>query len=168
MSNVLLVGWKEFEQKANKMSTVLTQQIEGNVADAAAEWEELAKSSAPKDQGFLVQNITNARINSLNYEVVSPAAYSAYMEWGTKTQVSVPAEYTEYASLFQGQGISGNAKEMIYAWCQRVGIPKERWFWVFRSIMQKGVKPHPFFFIQKPIVEEHLINNINNILTTEH
>lgn len=97
-------------------------------------------------------------------EVVSPAEYSAYVEWGTKTRVSVPPELQSYAAQFRGGKGAGDAKKMIYAWMDRVGVPKDRQWVVFISIITKGIHPHPFFFIQKPVVEKQLIGDIKAIL----
>lgn len=36
------------------------------------------------------------------------------------------------------------------------------------SIMKYGVHPHPFFFIQMPIVSKDLFSNVDKILKTEH
>ncbi len=91
------------------------------------------------------------------------------MEWGTKTKVKVPADIATYASQFRGGGSSGgNVKLKIFEWMKRVGIPPERQYFVFISIITKGISPHPFFFIQRPIVEKALFTGVNNILKTEH
>jgi hypothetical protein len=98
--------------------------------------------------------------------VISAAEYSAYMEWGTKTLARVPAELSTYAAQFKGGGKGGDAKKMIYAWCARVGVPKELWYFVFLKIMRVGVRPQPYFFVHKPVIQNQLVNDLKQIIET--
>lgn len=134
------------------------------VLDAAKTWEERAKLAAPHDQGRLRSEIRGDKTGPMRAEVVSPVDYSPYIEWGTKTRVSVPAELQAYAQQFRTKG-SGDAKRMIYAWLARVGVPKDRQWIVFISIITKGIHPHPFFFVQKPIVEKQFLGDLRLILS---
>lgn len=171
MPNVVtLTGFKEFEAKLKKMPDILKSEVSGEVRSAAEEWALLAKQAAPKDLGFLAGQIDAKHGNDKEMfsEVVSNANYSAYMEWGTKSKVSVPADLQAYAAQFKGGGGKGLTKELIYAWAKRVGIPEQYWWPVFISIVRKGVKPHPFFFIQKPIIEKILFAGVKKIVETEH
>jgi len=165
---ITLTGFKEFEEKLKRMPDILASEVDGECGAAAKEWDELAKLMAPKDVGFLVGGISNYRKEKMWWEVTSKANYSAYMEWGTKSRVSVPADLTAYASQFKGGGGKGLTKEFIYAWCKRKGIPENAWWPIFISIVTKGVKPQPFFFIQVPIVEKGLFSKVDKILKTEH
>lgn len=168
-TTITLTGWKEFEAKAKNMPKVLMDELDGECEDAARVWAGLAKRDAPKDQGFLAGLISSQKIKQGEYETVSAAEYSAWQEWGTKSRVQVPAEISGYASQFRGGGSrSGNAKAMIYAWMERVGVPPEFRWPTFISIITKGIHPHPFFFIQVPIVEKQFITNAQKILNTEH
>jgi hypothetical protein len=163
-NSITLKGFSEFERKLKNLPDQIKGEVDAVVQDAGDSWEDLAKSSAPTDQGLLKGSITNERIGLMANEVVSSAEYSAYVEWGTKTRVSVPPELQSYAAQFRGGKGAGDAKKMIYAWMDRVGVPKDRQWVVFISIVTKGIHPHPFFFIQKPIVEKQLIGDIKAIL----
>lgn len=167
-TTVTLTGWKEFEAKAKNLPKVLMEEIDGEVRYAAEYWAGLSKRDAPKDVGFLAGGIDAKHISEGISEVVSNADYSAYMEWGTKTRVKVPGDLQTYASQFKGKGNGGDMKKMILAWCERKGISKEYWYPIFLSIIRKGVHPHPFFFIQVPLVEKQLFTNVQKILNTEH
>lgn len=168
MNSITLTGWKEFADKAARLPKVLLREIDGECEDGARQWATLAKQDAPKDQGFLVGQISSLKVAQGHYETVSPAEYSAYVEWGTKTRVRVPAELQSYAAEFRGGKGQGNAKRMIFAWMNRVGVPKDKQWIVFYSIITKGIRPHPYFFPQKPIVEKSLIQNLKAIINTEH
>ena len=166
-SKIELKGFKEFQAKLKDAPKKLFSEVDGEVEDAANTWTGFAKRDAPKDMGFLARGIEPKKVKEMHYEVDSNAEYSAYVEWGTGTKVSVPSGLQSYASQFKGKGGSAeDAKKMIYAWMERVGIPKEKQWAVFISIMTNGTKPHPFFFIQRPIVEKELFKNVENILNT--
>lgn len=168
-TSITLSGWKEFGAKCKNMAAILQQEVGGEVRDAAEYWVGLAKRDAPKDIGTLAGLIDAEHISPMHSEVTSHAEYSAYMEWGTKTRVRVPADLQGYANQFRGGGLEkGNAKRFIFAWMNRVGVPKEYQWPTFLSIIIKGVHPHPFFFIQVPIVEKQLFANVQKILNTEH
>jgi hypothetical protein len=168
-ANITLSGFKEFADKCNNLPAQLAEEIDGEVEDAARLWESGAINDAPVDQGFLKAGITKDKTDNGEWNITSNAEYSAFIEWGTKTRVNVPAELQAYAVTFRGGGSrGGNAKILIYAWMDRVGVPKQFQFITFISIITKGIHPHPFFFIQEPIVEQQLLTNVRNILNTEH
>lgn len=132
-------GWGVFLDKVQSLPQILFDEIDGECMDAAGYWEDLAKMSAPKDTGRLSQNISNYRVSLMHYEVVDPIEYAAYREWGTGSLVSVPEEYTDYAIQFKGKGI------------KRINS-----------------RPQPYFFIQQPIVQKYLFDNITKVLNAEH
>ncbi len=167
MTSIRTIGFKEFEQKLNKLPVNINNRMGAYCYDAIKEWEGKAKRSAPKDQGFLAGKISSGMTSEMSGEVVSPEDYSAYLEWGTKTRVNVPADMQAYAAQFKGGNGRKGAKEMIYDWCKRVGIKKEAWWFVYLSIMIKGVKPHPFFFIHKTEIQNKLNNKVQKYLGTQ-
>lgn len=168
-TSITLTGFKEFEAKLKAMSAILKSEIDGETEAAGKFWATRAKQDAPVDIGFLKGQITSRKVRDMESEVTSAANYSAYLEWGTKTRVQVPADLQPYAEQFRGgRPGAGNAKKMIYAWMERVGIPKEFQWIVFFSIIIKGIHPHPYFFIQRPIVQALLDKNVTTILNTEH
>jgi hypothetical protein len=140
VTSVKLSGFKEFEAKLATLDRVLFEEIDGECEFAAEEWKELAKlATNPNiDTGRLHQSITAYRVSQMNYEVVSPMEYSAYLEWGTGTKVSVPADLIKYAIQFKG----------------------------FKSVI--GSRPYPFFFPQASIVRKNLFDKVKNILETTH
>lgn len=168
-NTVTLTGFDEFSRKMENLPKVIEEEVSEEIKFAAKDWEGRATRSAPADQGRLRGAIKGFVIHPLEAEVVVNVEYAPYIEWGTKTKVRVPADIAGYAAQFRGaRAGAGNAKRMIYAWMKRVGIAEEFWWPVFHSIITKGIKPHPFFFIQRPIIEKELIAHIKNILKTEH
>lgn len=169
MANTInLTGFDEFARKMQNLPKVIEKEVTAEIGFAAKDWEARASRSAPVDQGRLRSAIRGFVVAPLNAEVVVNIDYAAYVEWGTKTRVRVPASIASYAAQFRGGRGAGNAKRFIYAWMKRVGIPEEFWWPVFHSIITKGIKPHPFFFIQKPIIEKELVGRVKNILNEPH
>lgn len=150
------------------MPDTLQEEFAGEVEFSAERWAQLSKAAAPKDQGFLSQKISPAKVNDLEWDVISPQFYSPYLEFGTKSKVNIPVGLESYAAEFKGKTGEKGARIMIYAWMDRVGIPKERQWIVFISIMRTGIKAHPFLFIQEPAIEKEFIGHLQNIVDTEH
>lgn len=166
-NNITLKGFDLFGRKLKDLPEDVLNEVDYVVKLSGELWEERAKMDAPVDQGFLRGQIKSDQVLKLKNEVTSPAEYSAYIEWGTKLQVNVPSELQAYANQFKGRGAGGgDPKKMIYDWAARVGIPPEKRFFVFLSIMKKGIRPHPFFFIQSTIVEKQMVKDIKQILET--
>lgn len=134
---------------------------------AGGTWEQKAKQAAPKDQGRLVNEIRSVKRAQLKHEVVVNSEQAPWMEWGTKRRVRVPSDLTAYAATFKGKYTKGkvSAKKAIFEWCKRKGIDKKAWYSIYRSIMVNGVKPHPFFFIQRPAVQKQLLQDLRDVLT---
>lgn len=164
-NQVTLKGFDEFQRKLKALPPQLKKQAGALVYDAAQLWEEKAKLDAPKDQGRLVGMIRAKKVAEMTSETVSAADYSAYIEWGTKSRVRVPAELASYAQQWKGVTAPGGAKA-IYEWCMRVGIPQNAWVFVYLSIMRNGIYAHPFFFKQMPFVQKQLVSDIEFMLNT--
>lgn len=185
-TTVTISGFKEFADKCKNISENMVQELDEAAKFAAATWEERAKLDAPKDVGFLAGGISSTQIRLGEYEIVSAKEYSAYMEWGTKGKVHVPAELSAYASQFKGKGV-GDYYDFLNAildWVKRKGLStvinsytgkkvggkaaKENLVVLAEaialSILKKGVNPHPFFFIQKPLVEKQFLSDIRQIM----
>lgn len=132
------IGFTEFVQKLNNLPSEIKEEASGYVYDGIKYWEQLAKSDAPVDKGPLRQNIRGEMTGELSAEIVNPIEYAPYVEWGTGTRVSVPADLQAYALTFK--------KEKITI----------------------GRYPHPYFFIQRPLVEKKIIDDLTKLVNTEH
>lgn len=152
--SVTIIGFKEYGRKLRDYPKVLRQRIDAEVEDLALDWVERAIASAPADEGFL-RNGISAYKQGTSWYVVSRAAYSAYMEWGTRSLVQVPAELSNYAQQFKGKSFGSFADMLIAirAWVKRKGIDEEFAFIIALKILRVGVRPHPFFFIHKAAIE---------------
>lgn len=142
----------------------IKQQISFEIMDVSNEMVNSAVSDAPRDQGILVNSITARKTDDLNYEVTCPVDYAPFVEFGTKSKVQIPSGLQEIASQFRGQKSAVKAKDMIFEWCRRKGLPEESWYPVYRSIMVNGIQPRPFFFKQVEPARKALIENIKRLL----
>lgn len=114
---------------------------------AADEMVDLSVNDAPVDEGLLRGGISKQSLGVMDYKVVSPEEYAAFIEFGTRARVQIPAGLEEIAAQFKSIGGSGEAaKQAIYDWCKRKGIEQDRWWAVFISVMTNGIHPHPYFF----------------------
>ena len=190
MINVNIIGYKQFQDSLKKMPATLRKEVGARVKASADQFRDLAIKDAPANVGFLRSQITvkEPTDGSLRYEVVSGSKYSAPMEFGTKSKFT-PIPGID-ASEFKGQPSGGSYYEFlnnILDWVKRKGIggkyrgsiaagnvtlskkkqdtlvkTAEAIAW---SILKNGVKPHPFFFKQIPIVRRDLFRKIRNILS---
>lgn len=165
-ANTTISGFKEFADKCNKLPAELLHDFDEAAEFAAADWELKAKQDAPKDIGFLAGGISHKKNKPGDWEVVSAAEYSAYMEWGTRGKARVPADLAAYAAQFKGPTGQADAKKFIFAWAKRVGLPEDAWWPVYISIMVNGVNPHPYFFVQQPVIETQFIKDLKQIIET--
>lgn len=86
--------------------------------------------------------------NRLSAKVWTNVEYAPYVEFGTKSKVSVPAEIMQYASQFMGstKGTFKDLVEQIKLWCKRKGIPPEAAFPIALEIAIVGSNPHPHLY----------------------
>lgn len=174
--SITITGLGELRARLANAQRNITNQISTELKDGANAIAFEAKSRAPGDQGILQQLISVANIDPLNFEVVSGADYSPYVEFGTLTQVSIPPGLEEYAAQFKGDFASGTysegsglaAWEAISAWCERHGIEKEAWYAIYLTVIKVGVKPHPFFFPavnhQSPIIIDKVNKALDSVI----
>ena len=85
--------------------------------------------------GTLLKGISSRRSAPLQWEVVSSAEYSAFVEFGTGAYVKVPSGLENYAIQFKGRGI------------REVSLPAR-----------------PYFFPAFYAVKKKLLDNIRNAL----
>lgn len=176
MSNIQIAGMDQLLGRLQNLPSNVTAAIATEIQDGAQAIAAEAKQRAPGDQGFLRNLIAAIKDDPTTWRVVSGAEYSAFVEFGTLTKVSVPAGLEEYAAQFKGDFASctysegGNltAWEAISAWCERHGIEKEAWYAIYLTVIKVGVKPQPFFFPavlrQEPIILQRIKQAIQDAL----
>jgi HK97 gp10 family phage protein len=150
------------------------EEAEDEIRDAADRIVQVAKNTAPVNEGALRREISAKQITALQYEIVADTKYAAFLEFGTRTLVNIPPGAEEIAA--EARNIKGGSiKDMeraIRRWVKLKGLAgtysvKTRRrtgsksvrksqddqivFLIMRKLLRVGVKPQPFFYpsIQK-------------------
>lgn len=168
---MITVKAKGFAQELAKLRALpkkAQREIEAEIQDSARQMVQQAKRDAPKDQGILVNEITEYKLRDLTWRVVSNADHSEYVEFGTKSKVRIPEGLTDYSKEVTKEKTSSlTAKEAIFNWCKRQGIEPRAWYAIYIAIMSKGIAPRPFFFKQIAVIEPRLKQNIQRIVNEQ-
>ena len=130
-----------------------------------------AKRLAPVNEGRLRQSINDV-LTDLRISVAANVNYAPYLEFGTKGFAaayigSLPADWQEFASQYKGAG-GGTFAEMLRAikdWVRLKGIASgkdvdQAAYRIAKSILIKGIRPHPFLY---PAYAHQKINLIKNL-----
>jgi hypothetical protein len=164
--SVSLSGLQSTLNRLKDANKDIQTEVDAAIGRGVRDMDKMANRLAPVDKGFLRAKISALKVSDLTWVLVAQSDYAAFMEFGTKGYVDVPAGLEQYANKFRGKGNKGNRKlkEVIYDWCKRKGIPKEKWWFVYKQIAEKGVKPHPFFFPSVFAYRPQIVKNIVKIL----
>jgi len=162
----MITGATELKKFLSTYPVKVKQDIDDVLAAGAVDIARMATQDAPVNNGLLRNGISFQRVGPLEYRVFSRANYSAFIEFGTRKRVQIPAGLEEIAAKFKGgkSGDSEAAKEAIYEWCRLKGIPKEEWWGIFIHIMVNGIKPQPFFFHNYFLIEKKIRHEIITVL----
>lgn len=168
----------------NKLPVTVQNELGAELKTTAAAIRDGAKKAAPADEARLRQSISTKTISKTEFEVVAQTFYAGYLEFGTKTKVSIPAGLEEVAAQLKGPvSGQGNPFESILAWVKRKQIgatmtakgrvsksknaqaqQRSVAFMIWRHIRRFGIKPHPFFFKQMGPAEQKLRQRVANII----
>ncbi len=107
-----------------------------------------AKDNAPANNGQLKNGIINKKISTYSAKTVATEPYSAYQEFGTGKQVSVPAEFRDMAIKFKNRskGSFEQGLASIRAWAINKGIDEKAAYPIFMAILRRGLRPQPFMY----------------------
>lgn len=160
---ITLKGFKEYQKKLSKAAGSLNKLADLEASAAAQNIATMARTKAPINDGALRASINPDGSNG-KYEVSASVSYAPFIEFGTRSKVSVPPELQQYAATFKGGGGEKGAKAAIYEWCRKKGIPEEAWYFVYRSIMTNGIRPQPFLFPSVDAEQPKFYQRLQNIL----
>ena len=139
--NKLLHQLREFSKEGEKMAA-------GEVEAAIHKVTEVAKKNAPANDGSLRQVIISDKVNRLNWESVSHAPYSGFVEFGTGAKVFVPKGMEKEAQDAKNAK-GGDIKDALLSikdWCKRKGIDERAAYPILMSILDEGLRPRPFMY----------------------
>lgn len=138
--------------------------VEDEIVSTAHEMSSKAVNQAPSDTGTL-RNSAYVEFDkqAILAEVGFNSSYAAFMEFGTKSKVQVPAGWEDIASEFRNQKFNNlvDFEEAITAWVRRNGIEESAVYPIMMKILRIGVEPQPFLYPAFISSTKDLMNNIN-------
>ncbi len=147
-------GLTETLAKFNSLPDEVKDAVNDELAGTAEAIRDLAHTLAPNDVGRLKETIQLTVREPLHYQISSLAGYSAYVEFGTGTKVSITAAVpglAEYAIQFKGAGKTGKHPVLI----------KGKWYMV---PYQVNIRAQPFFFPAYAAQTAELVQRLKAII----
>lgn len=164
------------------------EEIEREVREAADQAVLLMKTSSPINEGRLRGSISAEDETPYLYNIAAQSKYAAYMEFGTRTLVSIPPGAEEIAAQARNQkgGTLADMEKSIRRWVRLKGIAgtysvKTRRrtggkalrqaqddsvvFLIMRKLLKVGVKPQPFFYPAIQRVAPGFVKKLTEIIT---
>lgn len=161
-----LRGVTEAINRMKSAAINIEKEIDAELIAAVVKMEQGAVAKVPVDEGRLKGAISWQKAGRLEYNLGAKMGYAAFVEFGSRLKVNVPAELQAWAAQFNleaGQQGPGQMKA-IFAWCKRKGIGPRQAFWIYRSLMGKGQAPHPFMWPAYLAGRGPLIEHVKNVL----
>lgn len=164
------------------------QKIQQSFDNFGLRTETDAKLNAPVDEGRL-RNAIYSKSLPVAAEIGCAVDYAAYLEFGTRKfaaeyVASLPATWQELAGTFKGGG-GGSFEEFVRVlteWVIRKGFAAEitasgnksksassvaaqhqAAYLIVRSILIKGIRPHPFLYLAVTKNMDRLLIDLKNI-----
>jgi hypothetical protein len=122
-ASIQIKGLEGLKKKLKVIPEKVATEIDADMHVIANDFVNRAVNDAPVDRGELKLFITAKKEGLMNYEIVSGAPYSAYIEFGTKSRFK-PIPGID-SSKFRGTGGKEGGKgfyDSILEWVKRKGI----------------------------------------------
>lgn len=178
-------GLDKIVKKIGHLPQNVVNETNGLMANVAKGFANRAERDAPQFDRFLVNQITDKKNADMDWEVVSPAPYSAYVEFGTKSRFKAIPGIDSSKFKGKGQGDYYDFLNNILDWVKRKGIASrfsvktrkalkhtkadderliETAQAIANSIIRHGIHPHPFFFKQLPEAQTQIQNGMKEVV----
>lgn len=185
MITVSFKGIGDLKKKINDFKKQVPKEIDAELRQGAEDIRADAVREAPFGAGGgLQRGIQKEKKGPLNWEVVSNAKYSGFVEFGTGGKVSIPAGLEEIAMEVKNAAVTGTAEQAIesltdWARLKKIKIKsgkktksgKEKFLSyeetakvLFIRIMKYGMAPHPFFFKQFDKHEKDIVRSVEKVI----
>lgn len=162
-------GLDKIQSKYSKLPKELKEEITEEIVawgrEVNAAQLSLISQQKIQDNGALQQN-TKANPIKDGIELISNVYYAPFVEFGTGPQVKVPAELNQYAAQFRGKS-KGNFKDFVkalQAWIKRKGGNPKMAYIAAINILNRGLKPRPYFFAPYFQKKDKLMKNLQNVI----
>lgn len=137
---------KRLQTLPKQAETLMADEVEATTSAI----HQAADSRVPVDTGRLKGSLTSDVVKTgtkIVGEVGTNVGYAPYIEFGTRSNVSIPPGLESYAAQFRGRGVSGkDFEKVIMEWMRRKGIPEEALYPIMMKLLHVGIHPKPFLF----------------------
>jgi HK97 gp10 family phage protein len=163
-----MIHIKGIDSLVKKLNTLPNQvQREAGVSMQNNAWaiEKNAKINVKYDTGRLRASIHTSNPSYLTYTVSSNVKHAPYIEFGTKSKVSIPSGLESYASQFRGGGGSfTDLVESIEGWTRRKGIAQEFAYPIALKIAREGISASPFLFPAYEAQKKKIMQDLKKVI----
>lgn len=154
---------KDLDKHKEKAIVAVKTNVQASGLDIADD----AAQRAPANFGPLKQSYrANSRNNDLAVAIGSDLYYAPFVEFGTRSKTSIPAEFADLAAEFKG-GRGGKFEDLlkqIQDWCKRKGIDIKAAWPISIMIARYGTEARPHLTVAFVIGRERLLVNIKRDL----
>lgn len=176
-------GLDELKKKLGKVGQKqVLKEVEDEFKATAQKIRNLAIKKVSVNEGYLRNSIDIESTGQFGWAIFAKANYAAYLEFGTRTKVDVPAEMQEMATQFKNQknGDWDAFEESIKKWVKQKGIVPQHngkdavdpddqdyadmIFLIMLSIYKNGISPKPFLYPSYKEGTKEIQKRIDNII----
>lgn len=154
---------KDLDKHKEKAIVAIKTNIQASGLDIADD----AAQRAPANFGTLKQSYrANPSNSDLTVAIGSDLYYAPFVEFGTRSKTSIPAEFADLAAEFKG-GRGGNFEDLlkqIQDWCKRKGIDIKAAWPIAISIARYGTAAQPHLIPAFLTGRERLLSDIKRDL----
>jgi HK97 gp10 family phage protein len=170
MITARISGLRQALAQLEKIKNKQQAEIKRAFTVSALNVEREAKRNAPVNMGRLRSDIQRSTDFDdgmvVRAEVFNTVDYAPFIEFGTKSNVNVPAELTQYALQFKASktGSFDELLQNIAEWANRKGIDPEAVFPIARKIAREGIEARPYLFPAWERERPKLLNELRKAL----
>lgn len=166
MPKIVIRGLPELKKKLQRIELEKWKVVIGVVDKYVDLMVAEARRLAPVDRGFTKNSITKERRGDFNIAFIVGTAYAAMNEFGTGDYMDIPPELEQDALVFKGykHGDFNEFLQEIKEWCGRKGIDENAAYPIAITILNRGIKPQPFFWPAYNKYKDQMIDEANREL----
>jgi len=166
------IQFNALRERIRNITPETLAKLENVVESNAQELRGNALQRAPVADGELRRGIKveipeNDDKYNIVRKVVSNAPHSPFIEFGTKTYVSIPPEFQKMASEIRSGGRkpkAGSAWDRISGWARKKGKSEAEAYLIYMKIMNYGVDAQPFMYPAFVIQRNKFFNSVKKAL----
>lgn len=161
MARSRIKGLDRFKKDVTNLKTELKTTVHKTIKEYADKMVVDARANVPVDTGVARDSIGSQEVEQGRVIFYVDSPHGAIQEFGLGVYMEVPEELREEALKFKGYK-NGDFDEFLSEledWCRRKGIDPNAAYPIALSILNKGMRPQPFFYpafqkFKTPLLQE--------------